>query len=141
MTRLLLGALLLLGVAIGLAEGAQPVQPIAALQAAKPKGEVFPRGHKTPTAAVLKARHDAAFKRHDHRIRSLPRATPATYDLRKLGQAIPSQDQKSCGSCWDFSGCEVGTNAICKASAGAIPFDGSFFLSTQYVLDCGQNVG
>jgi hypothetical protein len=117
----------------------------AGLFAAPAFGQVkktkYPRGRKNPTQAVLIDRHKKAFARNDHitaRIQLRAAPLPASYSCPI---AIPPQDQGQCGSCWDFSGCEVATNAIIIASKGAIPADGSFFLSPQYVLDCGQNGG
>ena len=102
-------------------------------------GNARPRGHKTPTAEVLKRRHDEAFKRHDHRVKHLPTATPATFDCRAFGWIGQVQDQGNCGSCWDVSATGVITNAYIKA--GLAKNDGSFVLSPQYVLDCGNNGG
>ena len=51
----------------------------------------------------------------------------------------PVRDQGQCGSCWDFSGCGTATCAFIKGGYGKN--DGSFDLSEQFVLDCGQNGG
>ena len=118
--------------------------PVEYIQAKDGKGKAavkHPRGRKNPSAGVLKARHQAAFLRNDHltarlQIRGTP--VPATYMCPIY---LISEDQAQCGSCWDFSGCEVCTNAIIIASNGALKPDGSFFLSPQYILDCTQNGG
>ncbi len=104
---------------------------------AKPKRT---RGHKTPPPAILAARHALAFKRHDSRMKFLPKATPAQYDLRTLNRTGPIQDQGQCGSCWDVSACGVCTDAFI-ASGQFAATDATLTLSPQYVLDCGQNGG
>jgi Papain family cysteine protease/Putative Ig domain len=71
--------------------------------------------------------------------RKLPKITAPAYDTASLGIDPPVIDQGQCGSCWDFSGCECATGALLKAGYGKP--DGSFYLSPQYVLDCGQNGG
>lgn len=130
------------------AEAAQKERPEPKPEAPTPRpkadapccdGNARPRGHKEPAADVLKARHEAAFRRHDHRITHLPTATPATFDCRTLGWIGQVQDQGNCGSCWDVSATGVVTNAYIKA--GLAKGDGSFVLSPQYVLDCGNNGG
>ena len=95
------------------------------------------RGCKLPSLKVRVALHAAAVRRHGKR--SLPKATAAVYDARVLGWIPPIRDQAQCGSCWDFSGCFVCTQTLIKSGIGKA--DGSFNLSEQYVLDCGQNGG
>lgn len=100
----------------------------------------YHRGRKQPTEAVLQARHAAAFARHGHRMRGLPKATPDKYDLRTLNRTSPMQDQGQCGSCWDVSTCGVVTDAFI-ANGTFQAGDASIILSPQYVLDCGNNGG
>lgn len=68
-----------------------------------------------------------------------PKTTAPTWDCRQLGIVPPVVDQGNCGSCWDFSGTSICTSALIKAGYGKA--DGSFALSEQYTLDCGQNGG
>lgn len=110
-----------------------PAQPV------KPEPVKHGRGHKPPSAEVVRQRHAAAFRRHDHRMRAQPVATASSYDCRTLGVVPPVVDQGSCGSCWDFSGSGMVTSALIKAGCGKA--DGSFRISEQYVLDCGSNGG
>lgn len=95
------------------------------------------RGLKLPSLAQRKALHAAAIARHGKR--ALPRATAAVYDSRALGVVPPVRDQGQCGSCWDFGGCGTATVALIAAGYGKA--DGTFNLSEQFVLDCGQNGG
>jgi hypothetical protein len=61
----------------------------------------------------------------------------AAYDSRSEPRmaAVAFRNQKSCGSCWDFSG--IRTIAYARAKFGLMPFQ----LSEQYVLDCCRNGG
>ncbi len=122
-------------VAISALPGADPRPP----RPLPPARADHPRGHRTPTAEKLAASHAAAAARHGDLVRRLPRATAAQYDCRALGLVPPVTDQGDCGSCWDFSGTSVCTSALIKAAIGKP--DGSFMLSEQYTLDCGQNGG
>lgn len=98
----------------------------------------FARGLVSPVPAVLELRHEAAFKRHGHRMKSLPTATPASFDCRAMGWVGPMLDQGQCGSCWDVSGCDCITSAFIKA--GLAKNDGSFAISAQFILDqCGYS--
>lgn len=60
-----------------------------------------------------------------------PNVTLDSYDSRAEGKLVaPFRNQKSCGSCWDFSGIRI--IAYARLKAGLNPFQ----LSEQYVLDC-----
>lgn len=99
----------------------------------------YPRGRVAPTEEQLKTAHDAAKKRHDHRVKRLPEAAPASFDCRTMGWVGPVQNQADCGSCWDVATCGVITNSYIKAGYGKN--DGTFVLSPQFILDCTQNGG
>jgi C1A family cysteine protease len=77
--------------------------------------------------------------RHKQRLQQLPRALAASWDSRTLGWVGPVKDQGQCGSCWDFSGTGVVEIAYNKAGIGGGA--GTFVLSEEYTLDCGQNGG
>jgi hypothetical protein len=101
----------------------------------------YARGHKPASPEARKRRHEDAFGRHSHRMKSLPKALPATYDLRALNRTGPIQDQGQCGSCWDVSACGVVTDALIAAGQFSAS-DASLTLSPQYVLDgCGGPTG
>jgi Papain family cysteine protease len=97
----------------------------------------YAKGLKFPSLEKRKALHAAAVSRHGKR--ALPKATAAVYDCRVLGLVPPVRNQQQCGSCWDFSGCGTATCALIKGGYGKN--DGTFDLSEQFVLDCGQNGG
>jgi C1A family cysteine protease len=105
----------------------------------KAKKAPFKRGRGRIAPKNLQALRALARLRHPNLIRNLPNATAASYDSRTLGIVPPIEDQGQCGSCWDFSGTEVVEVALIKAGYGKA--DGSFALSQQYTLDCGQNGG
>ena len=112
---------------------AKDVPPVGPVQKWKNRG----RGHKTsPMLAQFKAESHRKFA---ERLKALPKVTAATYDIVPLGLAPIILDQGQCGSCWDFSGCEVATSAFLKAGYGSVFKNDTF--SPQYVLDCGQNGG
>jgi hypothetical protein len=94
----------------------------------------YARGHIPPTPEVSKARHEAAAARHDSRVKSLPKATAATFDAVALGWIGPIKDQGQCGSCYQFSGAGSCESAFLKAGYGKN--DGSFGLAEQYGMDC-----
>ena len=96
-----------------------------------------PRGHvrRHDKDALIARKH----VEHGERLKKLLTPTAPSFDWRALGKVPPVRDQGQCGSCWDFSGCGTATMAIIQA--GLEPADGSFDLSEQYVLDCGQNGG
>lgn len=115
---------------------AQPLitaQPAPVVQPAK----VYATGHKTPKD--IDAKMKASWDRHSHRLKALPAVTAASWDCRTLGIVPPIVDQGQCGSCWNFSGSGMATSALIKAGYGKP--DGSFMLSEQYTMDCGQNGG
>lgn len=129
-----------------------PVQVVSELEAGQrdqppfipnipPAANRFPRGLKKASPEVLARRHAEAFIRHGHRLKSLPTATPATFDCKALGWVGEVQDQGQCGSCWLVATCDVATNAYIKA--GLAKGDGSWHLSPQYGLDgcAGPNGG
>src|SRR5579859_838267 len=60
----------------------------------------YQRGRKAPTAAQLKMYHDAAFKRHGHRMKGMPRPTASVFDCRQMGWVLPVNDQGQCGDCF-----------------------------------------
>lgn len=99
----------------------------------------YARGLKMPSDETLKKRHADAFKRHGHRMKALPEATPATFDIDALGWGTPILDQGNCGSCWCVSGIDTITCAYVKA--GQVKGDGSFLVSPQYVMDCEDTGG
>ena len=97
----------------------------------------YPRGRVAPPNLLdLIAKSHA---RHGARLKKLVTPTAPSFDWSALGKVPPVRDQGQCGSCWDFSGCGVATMAF--GIAGLQPMDGTFDLSEQYVLDCGQNGG
>lgn len=106
---------------------------------AKPDGgeKTYARGRVVPTPAMLDARHGEAFKRHDHRMRSLPKVTLASYDLRTLGCVPAVRNQGGCGSCYWFSGADTGE--ICLMKAGQLPVGNG--LAKQYGMDCKKSFG
>ncbi len=53
---------------------------------------------------------------------------PDTYDLRKVKNLIPIQNQGNCGSCWAFA-----TTAVVNDALGGEP------LSAQYLVDCDMS--
>lgn len=130
MKRLLLLAVLC-GIPIGLMGRAAPPQEHVQEKAKHPRGHI-----KHPNLANMRA---DSVDRHGRRLKALPKATAPSYDTGGLGIDPPVIDQGQCGSCWDFSGCEVCTGALIKAGYGKP--DGSFYMSPQYVLDCGENGG
>lgn len=99
----------------------------------------YARGHKDAPKEVIEKRHADAFKRHGHRMKSLPVATPATFDIDALGWGTPVLDQGQCGSCWCVSSVDTITCAYVKA--GLAKGDGSFLVSPQYVMDCEDTGG
>ena len=95
------------------------------------------RGRKAPpNLPELIAKSHAE---HGERLKKLVTPQVLSFDWVALGKVPPVRDQSQCGSCWDFSGCGTGTMAFIVA--GLEPADGTFDLSEQYVLDCGQNGG
>jgi C1A family cysteine protease len=97
----------------------------------------YMRGHKArPDIDRLRKRKWAL---HGHHQAKLPKATAPTYDCVALGIVGPIKDQGQCGSCWDFSGTSIVESAQFQASIAKN--DGTFALSEQYTLDCGQNGG
>lgn len=135
--RALLALTLLFGGISTVAQQPLPAKgPPAAAQ--MPKGvNQRPRGHKD--APDLPKRIADSWRKHSIRLQLLPQTTAPNYDCRTLGLVTPVEDQGQCGSCWDFSGCETCESALIKAGYGKA--DGSFVLSPQFVLDCGQNGG
>ncbi len=127
---LLVGAALT-GMLIGTLEG-QKIEP-------KPAGVVHHKGHVPLTPEQYARLVEKAIKRHGHVYKRLPNVTAPAYDCRQLGIVPPTWNQKSCGSCWNFSGTRVANCALIKGHYG--PADGSFTLSTQYTMDCYSNGG
>ena len=77
--------------------------------------------------------------RHGAMLKAIRKAAPPSWDSRTFGWVGAIKDQGQCGSCWDFSGtgmCEIAYN---KAGVGGGA--GTFALSEEYTLDCGQNSG
>ena len=96
----------------------------------------YARGHvRRPDKDHLIALSHA---RHGHRLRSLRSVPlPASLDSRTLGFIGPIKDQKSCGSCWDFSG--TGCVEVAYNKAGIGGGASVFVLSEEYTLSCYQN--
>lgn len=94
------------------------------------------RGFVMPDKATLDARHAEAFKRHGHRMKALPTATPAQYDCRTFGYVPPIKDQGSCGSCYQF-GVDICEMQFMKAGLMPVTSGG---LAEQYGMDC-KNFG
>jgi hypothetical protein len=109
-----------------------------AIEQGKPQTNKYAKGRKVDPAKIKKLREES-FAAHGRRLKALPKITAATWDCRTLGLVPPIVDQGQCGSCWDFSGTGVVTSTFLKAGVGKP--DGSFALSEQYTLDCGQNGG
>lgn len=79
-------------------------------------------------------------RRHARRLQGLMAAPlPATWDSVALGWVGPIKNQKSCGSCWDFSGTGIIEIAYNKAGVGGGP--DVFVLSEEYTLSCCRNGG
>ena len=95
------------------------------------------RGRKAPSN-LLHLIH-LSHLRHGARLRALKATPPSTWDSRTLGWIGPIKDQKTCGSCWDFSGTCCVEVAYNKAGVGGGA--STFILSEEYTLDCGQNGG
>lgn len=94
-----------------------------------------PTGYKAPTPEVLKARHDAAFERHGHRVKNLPRVTAAAFDCATAPGyvVLGTDDQGQCGDCFGVSAFDV--CSFCLARAGLVPATEAGRLSSQYGLD------
>jgi hypothetical protein len=97
-----------------------------------------PTGYKAPTPEVLKARHAAAFERHGHRVKNLPRVTAAAFDCRTAPGyvVLGTDDQGQCGDCFGVSAADV--CSMCLARAGLVPASEAGRLSSQYGLDNQQ---
>jgi|GEM_PF-4452346 len=101
-----------------------------------PKAEKkYPRGHKPPSAEELQRRHAAAFKRHDHRVKNLPRVAASSFDCRTMGWVLPVNDQGQCGDCFGISTIDACAMAFVKA--GLLKNEEASRWSGQYGLDCG----
>jgi C1A family cysteine protease len=109
---------------------------VVAQEKAQPKVK---HGRGRVQSKNLQALKTASHAKFGHRLKSLPKATAAQYDIRTLGICPKVIDQGQCGSCWDFSGVETCTGAFLKAGFGSVFSNDT--LSPQYVLDCGQNGG
>lgn len=130
---------LMLGASIALA-AVQLTTPARVISQESPKLPVSPKkvyatGHKTAPDILDKIKR--AHERHKYR--AMPHVTAASWDCRTLGIVPPIVDQGQCGSCWDFSGTGIVCSAFIKSGWGKN--DGSFMLSEQYTLDCGNNGG
>lgn len=109
-------------------------------QEAKTKPVKYPRGRVASPPEVVAARHAAAFKRHGHRMKSLPDATPDTFDCQAtFGCVLPVNDQGQCGDCYGVSACDGMSMAFAKA--GYFKVDGSQRLTFQWGLDCKSSFG
>ncbi len=134
-TRLGLGILFaaLLATSVG-------YQPVERVQAQDKPAQKHAKGRIAPSPEKLAAMHAQALKRHGLISKKIPKVTARQWDCRSLGYVPPAKNQRSCGSCWDFSGTFVVEGAFLKAGGYGKP-DGSFALSEQYTLDCGRNGG
>ena len=127
---LLAGIVLSSGVADGVAvdpPGQPGVQPVK-----------HGRGHKRAPKEVRDRLHNEAFKRHGHRVKSLPRATAVAFDCRTAPGyvVLPANDQGSCGDCFGVSSADGCSMALAKA--GIVPASEAGRLSSQYGLDNSQ---
>ena len=100
------------------------------------------RGFKLPSKKVAAAQHRISNKRYGHFLRKLPTATQAAYDAYKApgGSCVPPiGDQGQCGNCYMWSGMKVCSAA--QMTAGVIKPGSVFMLSTQWGLDCHEELG
>lgn len=97
----------------------------------------YPRGYVREPDHLHAARHAAALLRHGHRVRGLPKMTPASFDCRvAFGNVLPVDDQMSCGDCFGVSAADGCSMALIRA--GILPNDAiKGRLSSQYGLDYG----
>ena len=142
MTRSAVALTTFLFTAIALTLFAQP-QPVpmlpsvpAAKGAQKAEARAYHKGLKRPVD--MDARHARSWERHGHHLARMAVVTAPAWDCRTLGLVTPIKDQSQCGSCWDFSGTGVCEMAMVKAGQANV---GTFSLSEQYTLDCGNNGG
>lgn len=78
--------------------------------------------------------------RHEGRLRSLMEIPPPPiWDSVSKGWVGPVKSQRSCGSCWDFSG--TGMVEIAYNLAGMGGGAQKMILSEEYVLSCHRNGG
>lgn len=114
---------------------------LPASTAGQAKKAAHPRGRVAPTPAVLKARHEAAFARHGHRMRGIPKTAAVSFDCQvTFGNELPENDQGQCGDCFGVSSADACSMALIKA--GVLPYDGTTGrLSSQFGLDSGAFVG
>lgn len=100
-----------------------------------PAGPIYARGRVAPHPHVLEE-----MKRRKRGLwPAVVRTPPATWDSRTQGWIGAVKDQKSCGSCWCFSG--TGIVEIAANVDGIGGGSDKFVLSEQYTLDCGKNGG
>ena len=93
------------------------------------------RGHKDAPKEVRAKLHAEAFKRNGHRVKSLPKATAASFDCRTAPGfvVLPADDQGQCGDCFGVSSTDCCSMAL--ARAGVLPATEAGRLSSQYGLD------
>src|SRR5580692_8856489 len=97
------------------------------------------KGHKIDPA-MNKAHHAGARARHDSKMKNLPPATMAAWDVDALyHNEMPPNDQGPCGDCFMVSTLDVIMSALIQI--GMFPNDGSARLSAQYMLDSGAAQG
>lgn len=89
-------------------------------------------------AANIKELHRLSWERNGHVLQALTDVTDRQFDCRTKGWVTPIKNQRSCGSCWDFSGTGTVEMAIVRAGWADAK---TFALSEQYTLDCGKNGG
>jgi C1A family cysteine protease len=96
------------------------------------KGHVR-RPDKDHLIALSATKHQAHLKA----LKAIP--SPAQWDSRTQKWVGAVKDQKTCGSCWDFSGTGIVEIAYNKAGVGGGA--GTFVLAEQYTLSCYHNGG
>ncbi len=103
---------------------------------AKPKAGEHGKGYVPISEAKLRAMKAAAKVRHGAVIATLLKTVtpPPAFNCADLGIMPPQDDQGSCGSCYLVSSGYVATSAFIKGGWGKN--DGSFWISSQYGLDC-----
>jgi hypothetical protein len=100
------------------------------------------KGYKPAPPEVRKKLHDESFKRHGHRMKSLPRNNlPPAFDCSTApGMVVlPVNDQGACGDCFMISAFDACSMALAKA--GVLPATEAARLSGQWGLDCHGDWG
>jgi hypothetical protein len=103
--------------------------------AEKPAKKYFRGRVPMPPAELIKL-HTEAKKRHGDKMAILAKnvSPPPKFSCADLGWMPPQDDQGQCGSCYLVSSAYVATSAFIKAGWGKN--DGTFWISSQYGLDC-----